>query len=718
MREQGPHTFCLVIALWMILAARVWAITDPPDVLALEDQYRALNSPPQLKRWRLDGGDPCGESWMGVSCSGSSVIRLKLEGLNLSGYMGSLLHLLRGLRQLDLSYNNITGEIPYSLPPNVTHLNLACNSLEHNIPQSLPNVKLLRNLNLSHNMLSGPIGNVFAGLQSLKEMDLSYNSFTGDLPSSFGSLTNLTRLFLQKNQFTGSVVYLADLPLSDLNIQSNNFSGVIPTNFQTIPDLWMDGNQFHQAPGYPPWSFPRENPTTITQNFSTRPTTESSAIVENHPAAIVENHPSFRVAKQKKKLLSLGGVVFIVGGLTLVVTGAAIFIAVRLKRSDAFPAETNNAYEASPPTFLGRSRTPLSVRSRTKRLSGGKSLRRNNRAPASARIYTVEELQYATNSFSEDNLLGEGSLGGVYRAEFPDGQVLAVKNVNTVSLSFEEEERLMEVIWTVSRLRHPNILALLGYCVEDGQHLLVYEHVRSLPLDEVLHGQGYKPLPWMVRLNVALGVARSLEYLHCTFCPPVAHGNVKASNVLLDEELVPRLCDAGLAILRPLTCNSVKVKASEIALEETGYIAPEHGEPGIDSTKSDVFAFGVLLLELLTGRKPFDSSRPRKEQFLVKWASRRLHDSEWLVQMVDPCINRRSLSLKSLSGFADIISLCTQPEMLFRPPMSEIAESLSRLVQKSGIAAAGEGIDDPFDRSFRSTITGFASSPTVSYYSP
>ncbi|CAI0402871.1 unnamed protein product [Linum tenue] len=660
--------------------------------------------------------------------------------MDLSFLLSSLGSYLR-----DLSSNNITGEIPYSLPPNVTHLNLACNKLEQNIPHSLPNFKLLRNLNLSHNMLSGPVGNVFAGLQSLREMyefwlsqfqklvvwlkqsrlnfisslcdrDLSYNNFTGDLPNSFGSLRNLTRLFLQKNQFTGSVVFLADLPLSDLNIQSNNFSGVIPTNFQTIPDLWMDGNQFHVEPGYPPWSFPGENP--ITQNFSTRPTTESSAIVENHPAAIVENHPSFRLAKQKKKLLSLGGVVFIVGGLTLVVTGAAIFIAMRLKQSDAFAAETTNAYEASPPTFLSRSRTPFSRQARAKRLSGGRSLGKNNRAPASARIYTVEELQYATNSFSEDNLIGEGSLGAVYRAEFPDGQVLAVKNINTVSLSFEEEERLMEVIWTISRLRHPNIIALLGYCVEHGQHLLAYEHVRSLPLDVVLHGQSYKPLPWMVRLNIALGVARSLEYLHCTVCPPVAHGNVKASNVLLDEELVPRLCDSGLAILRPLTCNSVKVKASEIALTETGYIAPEHGEPGIDSTKSDVFAFGVMLLELLTGRKPFDSSRSRKEQSLVKWASRRLHDSEWLVQMVDPCINRRSLSLKSLSGFADIVSLCTQPEMQFRPPMSEIAESLSRLVQKSGIAAAGEGIDDPFDRSFRSTITGFVSSPTVSYYSP
>nr|AMY26622.1 leucine-rich repeat receptor-like protein kinase-protein kinase [Linum usitatissimum] len=650
MATQQAYVFHILILFPTIFALRAAAATtDPPDVLALQDQYRALNNPPQLKRWRLDGGDPCGESWQGVICSGPSVIRL-LQGLNLSGFLGSQFHLLHGLRQMDLSYNNITGEIPYSLPPNVTHL------------------------------------------------DLSYNNFTGDLPSSLASLKNISRL----------------------NIQSNYFNGTIPSKFQTIPNLWMDGNQFHLAPGYPPWSFPMENSTTVTKNFSTRPSSESSAIVESHPAAIVENHPTtLNVVKHRKRLLSLGGVVFVVGGVTLVVTGAAIFIAMHLNRSDHPAADTMNENAASTPTFIDPTHTPISrrLRSRNRRFSGGKSLGRNNRAPASARVYTVAELQYATNSFSEDHLLGEGSLGSVYRAEFPDGQVLAVKTINTVPMSFDEEELLMEVIWTVSRLRHPNLVALLGYCVEHGQHLLVYEHVRSLPLDELLHSQRYKPLPWTARLNIALGVARLLEYLHCTFSPPVAHGNVKAANVLFDEDLIPRVCDSGLAILRTLTCNSVKVKAAEMALEETGYIAPEHGEPGNDSTKGDVFAFGVLLLELLTGRKPFDGLRPRKEQYLVKWASRRLHDSEGLVQMVDPCINRRSLSLKSLSGFADIVSLCTQAEMIFRPSMSEIADLLSHLVQKCRIAADGES-DDPFDRSFRSTITGFPSSPTVSYYSP
>ncbi|XP_061963059.1 protein STRUBBELIG-RECEPTOR FAMILY 2 isoform X2 [Populus nigra] len=659
MASQRLHWGFVVIVFLAILSFQASASTDASDVIALQDLYKALSNPPQLKEWRLDGGDPCGESWTGVSCAGPSVLYLKLQGLNLSGFLGTQLHYLHSLKHLDVSSNYIGGEIPYALPPNATHINLAYNYLSKSIPLSLPGVELLRHLNLSHNSLSGPIGNVFTGLQNLKEIDLSYNNFTGDLPSSFGSLTNLTKLFLQNNQFTGSVVYLANLSLTDLNIQTNHFSGVIPTQFQLIPDLWIDGNQFHIGANYPPWNYPSDNGS-IGQNFNGPPTTESSAM---------ENY--IKVNGHKKKRLGPGGIVFAVGVVALVVTCAAIFIALRIKRS----------------------RHSCSVR-------------------------TTRELQLATNNFGEENLLGEGSLGSVYRAEFQNGQIFVVKNINMVSLSFQEEEQFLDVIWTASQLRHPNIVTLIGYCVEHGQHLLVYDYIRDLSLHDVLHSDGYKPLSWNIRLNIALGVARALEFLHSTFSPPISHGNVKAANVLLDKELMPRLCDTGLAILRPLTSNSVKIKASEIAIGDTGYIAPEHGEPVTDNTKSDIYAFGVLLLELLTGRRPFDGSRPRAEQSLVKWASSRLHDNESLIQMVDPGI--KTLPSKTLSRFADVVLLCIQPEKFFRPPMSEIVSSLTSVLRKFTAAKSGamEGAEvDPFERSFCSTYSRFITSPTPSYIS-
>ncbi|XP_065856672.1 protein STRUBBELIG-RECEPTOR FAMILY 2 isoform X1 [Euphorbia lathyris] len=709
-----------VIIVSVILFTQASALTDLYDVMALENMFISLNKTPQLKGWRSDGGDPCQELWTGVSCAGSSLLYLKLQGLNLSGTLGTQLHYLHNLKHLDVSSNNLIGEIPYGLPPNVTHINLAHNKFSQNIPHSLSNLKALRHLNLSHNLLSGPIGNVFTGLKNLKEMDLSYNEFTGDLPPSFETLKNLSRLFLQNNQFTGSVVYLSQLSLIDLNIQSNHFSGVIPIQFQSIPNLWIDGNNFHIAVNYPPWNFPPN--VSIAKNFSGPPVTESSAIGK---------YPNTKAAAQKKKKLGPGGIACTVGAVTLAVTCAAIFIVMRVKRIHDYPGtrtreDSSAAFDASPqllpiksPPILALSHAPFTRQTRTEKMSRRKSFVKKYQAPASAKIYTVAELRSATNSFSEENLLGKGSLGSVYKAEFPDGQVSAVRNISMVSLSFQEEEQFLDVIWTASRLRHPNIVTLLGYCVEHGQHLLVYEYIKSCTLDDVLHGEAYKPLPWTTRLNISLGIARSLDYLHSTFSPPITHGNIKAANILLDEEFKPRLCDCGISILRPLTSNSIKLKASEIAIGDTGYIAPEHGEPGTDNTKTDIYAYGVLLLELLTGRRPFDSSRSRDEQSLVKWASSRLHDSAYLSQMVDPSI-RRSLSPKVLSRFADVVSLCIQPEMLFRPPMSEIIESLSPLLQKFTYARTS-GIDiveaEPTDKSYHTTPSCMISSPTVSFKS-
>ncbi|KAL6285951.1 hypothetical protein ACE6H2_010341 [Prunus campanulata] len=159
---------------------------------ALEDFYEALNGPPQLKGWRLDSGDPCGESWAGLSCSGSSVIHLKLQGLNLSGYLSAQLYNMLNLKTLDVSSNYIVGEIPYFLPPNATHMNL------------------------SHNLLSGPVGNVFTSLQNLRELDLSYNNLTGSLTSSFGSLTNLTGF----EKFTkGGILVIEDQKVKETDIE-------------------------------------------------------------------------------------------------------------------------------------------------------------------------------------------------------------------------------------------------------------------------------------------------------------------------------------------------------------------------------------------------------------------------------------------------------------------------------------------------------------------
>ncbi|CAA7026859.1 unnamed protein product [Microthlaspi erraticum] len=729
--QQLRYLAAIVLTVMLFVLAET--DTDPVEVLALQDLYRTLNNPQQLRGWRSEGGDPCGEVWMGVSCSGSSIVDLQLRGLKLLGSLGNQLQHLHNLKNMDVSFNNLQGEIPFGLPPNVTHLNMAYNNLSQGLPFSLPLMTSLLSLNLSHNSLSGPLGNVFSGLQ-IKEMDLSFNNLTGDLPSSFGSLLNLTSLYLQNNKFTGSIIYLTDLPLTDLNIEDNQFSGIIPNHFQSIPHLWIWGNKFHVEPNYKPWKFPLDV-IPMMQNATGYPTTQSSAIM-NFP------RPQ-KVVKKKKKGIGAGSIVLLVGGLALLGTFFALYTvrmshrrtqnlstSQRSNNSTAYslPVSTGQEFLVGtedgqrmkrvqpPPVTLLRHIPPPPVRI-DKSARRKKSFSVTCQYPAYAKLFTAAELQLATNSFSEENLLGEGPLGSVYRAKLPDGQFAAVRNIPMSSLSLNEEEQFTEVLQTASKLKHPNIVTLLGFCIDNGQHLLVYEYVGHLSLYNAMHDEVYKPLSWGLRLRIAIGVARALDYLHTSFCPPIAHSDLKATNILLDDELTPRIADCGLASLRPLTSNSVKLRASEIAIQNTGYIAPEHGQPGSSGTKSDTYALGVLLLELLTGRKAFDSSRPQGDQLLVKWASTRLHDRRSLEQMIDQGI-AGTFSSRVASHYADIISLCTQAEKEFRPAVSEIVDALTALIQKQNDEAstvADKTDVDPFSKSFCSTRTRFISSPTLSH---
>ncbi|XP_077210507.1 protein STRUBBELIG-RECEPTOR FAMILY 8-like [Tasmannia lanceolata] len=725
----------------VLLFSRTSATTDIQDVKALKDLYSALNYPPQLTGWNSSNGDPCGEFWRGVSCSGTSVLYVKIPGLGLGGILGLEISNLLSLKELDVSFNSIHGAIPFYLPPNATHINLAFNQFNENIPSSLASMKLLSHLNLSHNSLSGPIGNIFTGLTNLKQLDLSFNSFTGDLPISFSTLTNLTGLFLQNNQFTGSVTYLADLPLSDLNIQNNHFSGSLPKQFDIIPNLSIEGNMFVTGAAHP---LPHNNITPI--NTSTDPNERNAPTTKSNA---VKTNPSSPRNKHTHKRLHPGEMACIVGAVAFIAAFASAIVVAHDRRSrkhqlqrlqssensfHALPISTEPResietleprFKDSPIPILRRTPTAHSCRSgRTpKRLSFPTGVR----TLMTAKTYTVADLQIATNSFCEDNLLGEGSLGPVYKGFFPNGQTVVVKKFNMVALSRHEEDQFLDAICSISRLRHPNITNLLGYCVEHQLYLVVYEYVGNISLEDALHlcQDTCKTLSWAARTRIALGVARALEYLHSTITPPVVLNNLKAGNIMLDDEFIPHLCDCGLDVLRPLI--SINFKASELPVGCSGYTAPEFGVPGMDKTKCDVYGFGVMLMELLTGRKPFDSSREREEQSLVKWASTRLHDLETLQAIVDPAI-RGSYSFKSLSRFADIITMCIQAEPEFRPPMSDIAESLVRMIQRTSFTKQNltdrtdpdtkqtpeDRTDlDSADPSFRTTNSCFESSPPV-----
>ncbi|KAL9392838.1 hypothetical protein Peur_016758 [Populus x canadensis] len=665
----------------------VQCTTDANDVQAVQVMYTSLNSPSQLTNWKSNGGDPCAESWKGITCEGSAVVSIQISGLGLDGTMGYLLANLMSLRTLDLSNNHLRDSFPYQLPPNLTSLNLAKNNLSGNIPYSMSSMVSLSYLNISCNSLAQSIGDVFLNLSLLATMDLSFNSFSGDLPSSFNSLSNLSTLNVQNNQLTGSLNVLTGLPLTTLNVANNNFSGWIPQELSSIPNFIYDGNSFDNGPSPPPPPYtpppPGKSHRNRTHPGSGAPVTPSS---DGQPA-------------QSDKGISVGAIVGVALGsvvLVLIALLALVFCIKKHKSKEIGPLATRGSRPADTDDIdrdMQESRVknmaavtdlkpPPAEKLVVERLQGNSGSIKRMKSPITATSYSVASLQTATNSFSQEFLIGEGSLGRVYRGEFPNGKMMAVKKIDNAALSLQEEDNFLEAVSNMSHLRHPNIVSLVGYCVEHGQRLLVYEYIANGSVHDILHfaDDGSKTLSWNARVRVALGTARSLEYLHEVCLPSVVHRNLKSANILLDEELNPHLSDCGLAALTPNTERQVSTQM----VGSFGYSAPEFALSGIYTVKSDVYSFGVVMLELLTGRKPLDSSRVRSEQSLVRWATPQLHDIDALAKMVDPILNGM-YPAKSLSRFADIIALCVQPEPEFRPPMSEVVQALVRLVQRASV---------------------------------
>ncbi|KAJ0264044.1 Protein STRUBBELIG-RECEPTOR FAMILY 7 [Hirschfeldia incana] len=680
--------------------------TDASDAGALNNMFTSMNSPGQLSQWTATGGEPCGQNWKGITCSGSRVTQIKLSGLGLSGTLGYQLDKLTSVTEFDLSNNNLGGDLPYQLPPNLERLNLANNQFTGSAQYSISLMTPLKYLNLAHNQLK-QLAIDFTKLTSLSILDLSSNTITGSLPNTMTSLTSAKSIYLQNNQFTGTIDVLATLPLENLNIANNRFTGWIPDSLRGI-NLQKDGNTFNTGPAPPP---PPGTPP-----IHRSPTPKSG----NRGSSPSSGGDSGSSSDSKSSGLGAGGIAGIVISL-LVVTAVIAFFLIKRKRSkrtsstdiersdnvnEPFTVASNDIHQENksmqtPPVVETKKLdTSLSMNLRPPPSERHKSFDEEDSTPrkpivpkkhavvvpSNVNVYTVADLQIATNSFSVDNLLGEGTFGRVYRAQFDDGKVLAVKKIDSSALPTDTADDFTEIVSKIAHLDHENVTKLDGYCSEHGQHLVIYEFHRNGSLHDFLHlsEDESKPLIWNPRVKIALGTARALEYLHEVCSPSIVHKNIKSANILLDSELNPHLSDSGLASFLP-TANELLNQNDE------GYSAPEVSMSGQYSLQSDVYSFGVVMLELLTGRKPFDSTRSRSEQSLVRWATPQLHDIDALSKMVDPAL-KGLYPVKSLSRFADVIALCVQPEPEFRPPMSEVVQALVVLVQRANMSKRTVGV--------------------------
>ncbi|GLU14519.1 hypothetical protein SLE2022_310820 [Rubroshorea leprosula] len=283
--------------------------------------------------------------------------------------------------------------------------------------------------------------------------------------------------------------------------------------------------------------------------------------------------------------------------------------------------------------------------------------------------FTYEELASATNGFSDANLIGQGGFGYVHKGVLPNGKVVAIKQLKAGSGQGERE--FCAEVEIISRVHHRHLVSLVGYCITGERRMLVYEFVPNNTLKFHLHGNGRAVMSWRSRMRIALGAAKGLAYLHEDCHPKIIHRDIKAANILLDESFEAKVADFGLAKFSLDTDTHVSTRV----MGTFGYLAPEYACTGKLTDKSDVFSFGVVLLEMITGRRPVNRTR---DESVVDWARPLLSqftETGNLEALVDPSLEKNYDS-SEMTRMIACAAACVRHSAKLRPRMSQIVRAL------------------------------------------
>ncbi|KAG2600292.1 hypothetical protein PVAP13_5KG472500 [Panicum virgatum] len=440
-------------------------------------------------------------------------------------------------------------------------LDLSFNQLESEIPKELGSMYYLMIMNLGHNLLSGLIPPELASAKKLAVLDLSHNQLEGPIPNSFSSLS-LSEINLSNNQLNGSIPELGSLATFPRMSYENN-SGLCG-----IPLPKCDHNAG----------------------------SSSSGDLQSH----------------RRKQASLVGSVTMALLLSLFCIFGIAIIAIECKKRKQKNEDASTARD-----IYIDSQTHSGTMNSAWRLSGTNALSINLAAfDNPLQKLSLEDVIEATNHFHNDSLIGSGGFGDVYKARLKDGNTVAIKKL--IHVSGQGDREFTAEMETIGKIQHRNLVRLLGYCKVGEERLLVYEYMRYGSLEDVLHDRkkiGIK-LSWAARRKIAIGAARGLAFLHHNCTPHIIHRDMKSSNVLIDENLEAKVSDFGMARM----VNVVDTHLSVSTLAGTpGYVPPEYYQSFRCTTKGDVYSYGVVLLELLTGKPPTDSTDFGEDNNLVGW---------------------------------------------------------------------------------------------------
>ncbi|KAK7309708.1 hypothetical protein RJT34_06653 [Clitoria ternatea] len=522
----------------------------------------------------------------------------------------------------------------------VSALGLPSQNLSGILSPGIGNLTNLQSVLLQNNAISGRIPAAIGNLEKLQTLDLSNNAFVGGIPSSLGGLKNLNYLRLNNNSLTGScpqsLSNIEGLTLVDLSY--NNLSGSLPR--LSARTLKIVGNPLICGPKANNCS------TVLPEPLSFPP----DALRAQSDSGKKSNHVALAFGA------SFGAAFVIV-----VIVGFLLWLRYRHNQQIFF--DVNEHYD--PEVRLGH-------------------LKR----------FSFKELRAATDHFNSKNILGRGGFGIVYKACLNDGSVVAVKRLKDYNAAGGEIQFQTEVE-TISLAVHRNLLRLSGFCSTHNERLLVYPYMSNGSVASKLkdHIHGRPALDWTRRKRIALGTARGLVYLHEQCDPKIIHRDVKAANILLDEDFEAVVGDFGLAKLLDHRDSHVTTAVRGTV----GHIAPEYLSTGQSSEKTDVFGFGILLLELITGHKALDFGRAANQKgVMLDWV-KKLHQDGRLSQMVDKDL-KGNFDLVELEEMVQVALLCTQFNPSHRPKMSEVL----KMLEGDGLAErweASQRIETPRFRS-------------------
>ncbi|KAF2293038.1 hypothetical protein GH714_035585 [Hevea brasiliensis] len=504
----------------------------------------------------------------------------------------------------------------------VTSVTLSGMNCSGTLSSKIGILNTLTTLTLKGNGITGEIPKEFGNLSSLSSLDLGNNRLSGEIPSSLGDLKRLQFLTLSQNNLTGAIPESLSRLQNLINIllDSNHLSGHIPEHLFQIPKYNFTGNRLNCGANFP------------------------------QPC---ESDNSDSGASNKPKI---GIIVGIVGGtiILLLFVGLLFFVCKGRHKGYKHDMFEDVAGEVDQRIAFGQ-------------------LKR----------FAYRELQLATDNFNEKNILGQGGFGKVYKGVLQDNTKVAVKRLTDFEspggdAAFQREVEMISVAV------HRNLLRLIGFCTTPSERLLVYPFMPNLSVAYRLRER--KPeepvLDWARRKRVALGAARGLEYLHEHCNPKIIHRDVKAANVLLDEDFEAVVGDFGLAKLVDVRKTNVTTQVRGTM----GHIAPEYLSTGKSSERTDVFGYGIMLLELVTGQRAIDFSRLEEEDdVLLLDHVKKLEREKRLDDIVDCNLNEH-YNIQEVEMMIQVALLCTQASPEDRPAMSEVV----RMLEGEGLAERWE----------------------------